>query len=72
MGDSRRITQSGFDDMWRHMEKLMESMAYPKRPPVLFTRSVWQPNVDIYETGEHVVVLAELAGVRADEVTISA
>lgn len=74
MRESRRIAQSGFDDMWRQMdrlERLMDNVINAKRPPVIFTRPVWQPNVDICETAEHVIVLAELAGVRLEEIDIS-
>ncbi len=33
--------------------------------------AAWQPNVDVYQTDEAVVVIVELAGIRADNVDIS-
>lgn len=71
MRDARRSVLGNFDDMWRQMERFMEHVANAKHPPVVFARSVWQPNVDICENAEQVVVLVELAGVRRDEIDIS-
>ncbi len=73
MRESRRTVKliGNFDDMWRQMERVIEQAANSKRPPVVFTHPVWQPNVDICENAEQVVVLVELAGVRRDDINIS-
>ncbi|MBI2954289.1 MAG: Hsp20/alpha crystallin family protein [Chloroflexi bacterium] len=68
---SRRDVLGNFDDMWRQMERFVEHGVGDRRPPVMFTRTVWQPNVDICENAEQVVVLLELAGVRREEIEIS-
>lgn len=33
--------------------------------------AAWQPNLDVYETGDAVVVVVELAGIQAEPVDIS-
>lgn len=71
MRESRRNVLSNFDDMWRQMERFMEYVANVKHPPVVFTRPAWQPNVDICENEDYVLVLVELAGVRREEIDIS-
>lgn len=73
MRESRRAIRgiNDFDDVWRQMERVVGQVTNAKRPPVVFTRPVWQPNVDICENAEQVVVLVELAGVRREDIIIS-
>jgi HSP20 family protein len=71
MRESVRQASRNFDEMWRQMEKFAENAAGQRKMPVVFTRPSWQPNVDICENAECVVVLAELAGVKRDELNIA-
>lgn len=49
-------------------ERLLEHIANAKPPLVQFSPRVWAPAVDVYETPEEVVVVAELAGVTPDDI----
>lgn len=71
MRESRRNMLSNFDEMWHQMERFIDYAGGAKRLPVVFTRPVWQPNIDICENASQVVVLVELAGVRREEIEIS-
>jgi HSP20 family protein len=68
-----RVRQDWFDEldeMQRQMERFLEHFTSCKRPAVMFSTGVWQPLVDVYETPEEVVVVAELAGVAQGDVSI--
>jgi HSP20 family protein len=56
--------------MQREVEQLLEHFASRKPPSVRFSPWAWEPAVDLYETPEEVVVLAELAGVREEEIEV--
>ncbi|MBI4319811.1 MAG: Hsp20/alpha crystallin family protein [Chloroflexi bacterium] len=71
MTEVRQEILANIDDVWRQMERLADQVASGKRPLVVFTHPIWQPNVDVYENLEEVVVLVELAGVKPEEVAIS-
>jgi HSP20 family protein len=56
--------------MQRAVERVMDDVASRKPPSVRFSPRTWQPAIDVYETGNDVVVLIELAGVKQDEVEV--
>ena len=56
--------------MQREMERLLEHFASSKPPMVQFSPQVWEPAIDVYETDEEIVVVAELAGVREENIEI--
>lgn len=58
------------NDMQQQMDRFLEHFSSCKRQPVKFAPGVWQPLVDVYESGDQVVVTAELAGVRREDVRI--
>jgi len=66
----RRDWLSSFDSMQREMEQLLDHFASRKPPLVRFSPWAWEPAVDLYETPEEVVVLAEMAGVREEDFEI--
>lgn len=66
----RQDWRDELDDMQRQMERFLEHFASCKRQPVMFSAGVWQPAVDVYETPDEVVVLADLAGVVREDVRI--
>lgn len=61
-----------FGFMQREMERLLSHLGATKPPPVRFGRRAWEPAIDVFETEEDVVVLAELAGVNQDEISLEA
>lgn len=56
----------------QQMERLLEYLASGRPPLVQFYPGAWQPAVDVYETEAEVVVVAELAGVGADDMQVLA
>lgn len=56
--------------MQREVERVMDDVASRKPPAVRFSPRTWQPAIDVYETGNDVVVLIELAGVKQDEIEV--
>ena len=59
-----------FEQMRREMDRLVDDF-YTFRPPAFrFSRRTWEPVVDIYETVDSVVVVAELAGLKEDDIEV--
>ncbi len=56
--------------MQREVERVMDDVASRKPPAVRFSPRTWQPAIDVYETGNDVVVLIELAGIKQDEIEV--
>jgi len=71
MVDFRRDWLSNFHSMQQEMEQLLDQLAQRKPPMVRFAPSAWEPSIDMYETVDSVVVVAELAGVKQEEIRIS-
>ena len=70
MVEFRRDWLSSIGSMQREMEQLLDHFATRKPPSVRFSPWAWEPAVDLYETAQEVVVLAELAGVGEEEIEI--
>ena len=56
-------------NMQREMERLLNYLGSSKPPSGHFAR-IWEPAVDVYETAKEVVVLAELPGVKQDDIEV--
>lgn len=56
-------------DLQREIERYLQHVATSKRP-IMFTRSAWQPGVDVYETADAVVALVDLAGVPQEDIDL--
>jgi len=54
----------------REMEWLIDGASSRKPPAMRFSPRTWLPAIDVYETDKQVVVLVELAGVRAEEIEV--
>ena len=50
--------------------RTLEEMLHIARPGFSFSRRRWRPHIDIYETGEEIVVTAEIAGIRDDGIDL--
>jgi HSP20 family protein len=71
MVDFRRDWLENIQIMQQEMVQLLDQFAQRKPPMVRFAPSAWEPPIDMYETADNVVVVAELAGVTQEEVRIS-
>lgn len=67
----RRDWYVHIDSMYREMEQLLDNMSARKPPLVRFSPRAWEPNIDIYETADEVVLIAEIAGVAEEDITIT-
>ena len=61
---------NNMDIMQREMSRLLDHFACSKVPMVRFSRAVWEPAIDMYETEDEIVITAELAGVRESDIEI--
>ncbi len=59
------------DAIHREMERLLDHYAGSKPPAVQFAKRVFEPAVDVYETDDAVVIVAELAGVDCERVDVA-
>lgn len=50
----------------------MDEVVNRKPPAVRFSPKTWQPAIDIYETDSEAVVLLKRAGIREDEIEVTA
>jgi hypothetical protein len=48
--------------------RTVEEMLRAAQPRFSFSRQQWRPQIDIYETREEIVILAEIAGVPREEI----
>ena len=57
---------------FRDPERLVHSLTAVGNTPVVYVvREVWHPPTDVYETGEVIRVLVEVAGMRRDDLEVS-
>ena len=61
-----------FDQLSSKIEKTFEEMFRPRPVSPMFASSecTWTPQMDIYETPEEIIVLAEIAGVDQDNLDV--
>ncbi|MCX6000509.1 MAG: Hsp20/alpha crystallin family protein [Chloroflexi bacterium] len=55
--------------MQKEMERLLNYFGSSKPPSGRFAR-LWEPAVDVYETATHIVVMAELPGVKRKDIDL--
>lgn len=61
---------SSLDRMQREMERYLLHVAHKRPRPVIFSRRVWEPAIDVYETIDAVVALVDLSGVPEDRIDL--
>ena len=66
----RRDWFTPFDEMRREMDQLMDDFSSRRPPAFRFSRRSWEPVIDIYETADTVVVVAELAGLKEEDIEV--
>ena len=50
--------------------KTLEDMLRVVNPRFTLSQHRWRPQIDIYETGNQIVILAEIAGIRREEIQL--
>ncbi len=51
-------------------EKSYDEMFQSVNPMFCFTKQVWRPQMDIFETRDQIIIQAEMAGVRQEDMVI--
>ena len=51
-------------------EKSFEEMFQSVNPMFCFSKRVWKPQMDIFETGNDIIIQAEIAGVNKEDIVI--
>ncbi|MBW1642343.1 MAG: Hsp20/alpha crystallin family protein [Deltaproteobacteria bacterium] len=59
-----------FGQIASQLEKTVESIFRSARPMFAGTEHAWKPQMDIYETPEEVIILAEIAGVDKENLDV--
>lgn len=67
----RRVWFS-IETVHKDIERFLEDIFSRKPPTRHFGLSPWQPEVDIYETEETIIVIAELGGVKREDLEVAA
>jgi HSP20 family protein len=60
------------DNIEKHAaeEKSFEEMFQSVNPMFCFSKRIWRPQMDIFETRSEIVIQAEIAGVRKEDIVI--
>lgn len=62
---------SEFNRLQRQMRRLMEDMFHQMSPRYMIDQRVWSPQIDIVETGEAFVILAETSGLEKKDIQVT-
>ena len=62
---------SDFNRLQQQMRRLMEDMVHQLSPRFLLDQRVWYPQMDIMETPQAFVILADSAGLKKNEIQIT-
>ena len=62
---------SDFSRLHGQMRRLMDDMLYQLSPRFLIDQRIWSPQIDVLETPEAFMVLAEVAGLIKDEIQVT-
>jgi len=61
---------SDFDQLDPEFEKTIDDMFRPIRPMFMLSTRKWKPQMDIYETPDQILILAEIAGVKKEDLEL--
>ena len=59
-----------FDHMGSKFEKTIAEMFHTMNPMFSFAQSSWKPPIDIFETPDSILILAEIAGVEKEDLEL--
>ncbi len=59
-----------FDQLDSEFEKTIEEMFRSISPRFMLAEGKWKPQMDIYETPEEIIILAEIAGVNKEDLEL--
>jgi len=53
--------------MQQEVSRFLDYFSESKPPVVRFSRVMWEPSVDLYETPDDLIIIVELAGMKEDD-----
>ncbi len=59
-----------FDELSSRFEKTLEDMLGSMGPSFMLSERTWRPPMDMYETAEQVVIMAEIGGVEKQDIEV--
>jgi len=59
-----------FDHMGSKFEKTIAEMFHTMNPMLSFAKSSWKPPIDIFETPDTILIIAEIAGVAKEDLEL--
>jgi HSP20 family protein len=59
-----------FERKGSNFERTIEEMFRSLSPVFTLSERLWKPQMDIYETGDEIIVLAEIAGVNKEDLEV--
>ena len=59
-----------FEQLGSRLEKTLDTMFQPLNPGFTLSEHAWKPLMDIYETPEEIIVLADVAGVEKENLEL--
>ena len=62
---------SDFNRLQQQMRRLMEDMVHQLSPRFLLDQRVWYPQMDIMETPQAFVILADASGLKKNEIQVT-
>jgi HSP20 family protein len=54
-----------------HMRQLMDDMLYQLSPRFILDQRIWSPQMDVLETPEAFMIIAEVSGLKKDEIHVT-
>jgi HSP20 family protein len=64
-----RLTND-FEPMGSKLEKTISEMFRSMNPMFAFSKNSWKPQLDMFETPEQIIVIAEIAGVEKEDLEL--
>lgn len=68
----RRGVQRNPDRLQREMEEVFRALLPARRSVHVQSQGTWRPPLEVYETEQSLVILAEIAGIDEDDLNITA
>jgi HSP20 family protein len=62
---------SEFSRLHHQMRRLMDDMLYQVSPRFFMEQRMWSPQMDILETAESFIIIAEVSGLKREDIRIS-
>ncbi len=59
-----------FDNAGSKLEKSVTEMFQSMSPMFAFSKSAWKPQLDLYETDDEIIIIAEIAGIEKEELEL--